>query len=75
MRVPIHRVTGRRHGGYDAAKVRLYRAALRRREKLPPLHVARLGGVLVLMDGFHRMRGYKQEGRKTVTVQVVIDES
>jgi ParB-like chromosome segregation protein Spo0J len=73
MRVAIERITGRRNGATDPANVRRLRAALRRREKLPPLQVARIGSRLELLDGFHRLRACRAEGRKTVVVQVVIE--
>ncbi len=68
MRVAIERITGRRGGSYDRAKVAHWRAMLKRRRTLPPLQVARIGGRLELMDGFHRLRACRLEGRRTVDV-------
>jgi ParB-like chromosome segregation protein Spo0J len=71
-RVPITRLSGRRFGTYDLAKVDLYRAALRRRQKVPPIFVAKLGKKLEIFDGYHRVRAHKLEKRKTIMIFVVV---
>ncbi len=50
-----------------------YRDAMQAGAKFPPLTVARVGGVLCLVDGFHRLKAVRRLGARMVPVTMLQD--
>ena len=60
--------------GLSMSAVTSYAAKYKAGGSMPPLRVARIidsGGVLALVDGFHRAAALKRLGRETATVEIV----
>jgi ParB-like chromosome segregation protein Spo0J len=67
-------VLGRRTEKLDRKKVTLFRQALRRGDRFPPVGVWKhRTGRYEVLDGYHRFHAHRLEGRKTIRIKVVVE--
>jgi hypothetical protein len=58
----------------DHSKVKLYRLALRRGEKFPPIEISDVDDLLWIEDGYHRYYAHKLEGRKMILATAIVTD-
>lgn len=73
--VPIRHITRDAHyqprERMHEAKVTEYRSTLSAGGEFPPVTIARIGGVAVLIDGWHRTEAHLRDGRNTIRATVI----
>lgn len=57
--------------GFNVSKLAEYKALIEDGEEFPPISVFKVENRLILVDGFHRQRAYREIGRDEIKVKIV----